>query len=56
MYKEECACPGNTLKDLKIAEKKVNPPPKKKTLEQMFQLKKKKCPKGKKVCNCKSKK
>ena len=56
MYQDECPCPSNTLTELKVVEKKINPPPKKKKIEEMFLISKKKCPKGKKVCNCKKKK
>ena len=56
MYQDKCPCPSNPLKELKAVDKKMNPPPKKKKLDEMFHIKKKKCPKGNKICKCKPKK
>jgi len=53
MY-EDVVDKSNILKELKEVQKKVSPKPRKKKVDELFNIKKKKiCPKGKKICNCK---
>lgn len=57
MYADEGIDGSNVLEELKAVARKVNPMPRKKKVDELFKTNRTKiCPRGHKVCRCKSEK